>query len=118
MLKAKDVDAALKKGDSARLEADIPPCFAVGDSVLTCNDHPLGHTRIPRYARARRGVIARQHGVFIFPDESAASGDKQPQCCYSVAFSMRELWGPKASDRDVVYLDMFEPYLQPADDHG
>jgi len=118
MLKAEHVEAALKKGDSARLAADIVPLFSVGDAVLTCNDHPLGHTRIPRYARARRGVIAQQHGVFIFPDRSAVNGDKEPQHCYSVCFSMRELWGPKASERDVVYLDMFEPYLHPAADNG
>ena len=40
MLKAERVEAALKKGDSARLEADIAPRFSVGDAVLTCNDHP------------------------------------------------------------------------------
>ena len=113
MLKAENVEAALKKGDSARLDADIAPRFAVGDAVLTCNDHPLGHTRIPRYARGRRGIIAQQHGVFIFPDHSASKGVKAPQHCYSVAFSMRELWGPTASDRDHVFIDMFDAYLQP-----
>ena len=114
MLKAENVEAALKKGDSARLDADSAPRFKPGDKVLTCNDHPLGHTRIPRYARSRQGVIARCHGVFIFPDESAASGARQPQHCYSVRFSMRELWGSGASEVDRVYLDMFEPYLQAA----
>lgn len=115
MLKAEDVEAALKKGDSARLDAAITPRFKAGDEVLTCNHHPLGHTRIPRYARGRRGVIARCHGVFIYPDASAASGEKQPQHCYSVCFSMRELWGSNASDTDVVYIDMFEPYLRAAE---
>ncbi len=113
MLKAENVESALKKGDSARMDAEIVPRFAVGDSVMTSNDHPLGHTRIPRYARSRRGTIAQLHGVFVFPDHSASKGIKEPQHCYSVAFTMRELWGPSASPRDQVLIDMFDTYLQP-----
>ena len=115
MLKADQVDAVLKKGDSARLEVDRTPRFAAGDAVLTCNEHPHGHTRIPRYARGRRGIIERCHGVFIFPDVSAASGERQPQHCYSVRFTMRELWGSTASADDGVYIDLFEPYLRAAE---
>ena len=115
MLLAKDVDAALKKGDSARLESTTEPRFAPGDNILTCNEHPQGHTRIPRYARARQGIIVRQHGTFIFPDQSAVDGNKIPEHCYSVRFSMRELWGPAASIHDCVNLDLFESYLQPVE---
>ena len=35
------------------------PAFAVGDAVVTRNVHPAGHTRLPRYARGKRGVIHR-----------------------------------------------------------
>ena len=113
MLKAENVESALKKGDSARMDVEIIPRFAVGDSVITSNDHPFGHTRIPRYARSRRGTIAQLHGVFIFPDHSASKGIKEPQHCYSVAFTMHELWGSSASQRDQVFIDMFDSYLQP-----
>ena len=30
--------------------------------------HPQGHTRLPRYARGKRGVIHCCHGIHVFPD--------------------------------------------------
>jgi len=113
-LKADQVEKVLMKGSSARVDAEIAPRFATGDRVVTRNIHPLGHTRLPRYARGRRGVIDRDHGVFVFPDSSAAGTGKNPQHCYSVRFSARELWGPAASPRDSVYIDLFDDYLDAA----
>jgi nitrile hydratase len=40
--------------------------------------------------------------------------DKKPQHCYSVRFAARELWGPAASPRDAVYLDLWDDHLDPA----
>ena len=88
--------------------------FKPGDVVVTRNLHPVGHTRLPRYARGRRGVVDRDHGVFIFPDAHAAGLGKRGEHCYSVRFEARELWGEEASPRDAVYIDLFEPYLRPA----
>ena len=113
-LMAGQVLPALMKGASARVDQDIPARFAAGERVLTKNMHPLGHTRLPRFARGREGVIDRDHGVFILPDSHAAGGGKSPQHCYSVRFRARELWGPEASPRDSVYIDLFEDYLLPA----
>src|SRR5438309_2208110 len=81
---------------------------------LARNDHPLGHTRLPRYARGKHGVVDRDHGVFIFPDTHAMTRDKKPQHCYSVRFAARELWGHRASARDGVYLDLWDDHLDPA----
>src|SRR2546428_429998 len=67
-----------------------------------------------RYARDKVGVIDRDHGVFILPDEHARSGTKVPSHCYAVRFEGRELWGPDAGPRDAVFVDCFEPYLEPA----
>src|SRR5262245_42109435 len=39
-------------------DAMASPRFAVAAAVLTRNIHPAGHTRLPRYARGRRGVVA------------------------------------------------------------
>jgi nitrile hydratase len=76
--------------------------------------NPLGHTRLPRYARAKRGVIARDHGVYNFPDTAAHGlGDKR-QHLYSVRFAARELWGEAVAERDSVYLDLFDDYLERA----
>src|SRR5436309_9731553 len=33
--------------------------FEVGDRVAARNVHPTGHTRLPRYVRGKRGVVAR-----------------------------------------------------------
>jgi hypothetical protein len=109
-----NVQKVLRAGDRARIDSDEPPRFRPGDAVVTRNFQPLGHTRLPRYARAKRGVVAINHGVFVFPDTHAANGDKNPQHLYSVCFTMRELWGDGASDVDTVHIDLFDDYLDPA----
>ncbi len=96
------------------MDDEIPAQFKAGDEVVARNIHPMGHTRLPRYARGKRGVVDRDHGVFIYPDAHAAGLGKQPQHCYSVRFNARELWGDEASPRDAIYIDLFEPYLEPA----
>ena len=113
VLKAAEVATVLRRGASARRDESIPARFQTGDTVLTRNIHPRGHTRLPRYARARRGVIDRDHGVFIFPDTHAANGERKPQHCYSVRFSARELWGEHGHPNDYVYIDLWDDYLDP-----
>jgi nitrile hydratase subunit beta len=104
--------AALSRGRaSARVAADLPPKFKPGDPVIARRINPVGHTRLPRYVRGRRGTIHIDHGVFTFPDTNAMSRDPKPQHCYSVRFTARELWGPHVAARDSVYLDLFEDYL-------
>jgi nitrile hydratase len=113
-LKAVDVVTFLCNRRNARMDASVPPRFKSGEHVIARNIHPLGHTRLPRYARGRRGVIDRDHGVFIFPDTNAMTRDRKPQHCYSVRFAARELWGPEASARDGVYADLWDDHLDPA----
>ena len=98
--------------------ATRPPRFAPGDAVITRNIHPTGHTRLPRYARGKRGVIHRQHGTHVFPDSHAHGGGEQPQPLYSVRFDARELWGPSAEPNQHVYIDLWEPYLEPGAPRG
>lgn len=88
--------------------------FAVGDAVITRNIHPPGHTRLPRYARGKRGVVQRRHGPQIFPDTNAVGLGENPQPLYSVCFDARELWGDSAEPRQTVSLDLWESYLEPA----
>jgi nitrile hydratase beta subunit-like protein len=94
------VRAAIERIVPFRMDADVPPRFQSGDRVRTRNIHPVGHTRLPRYARSRPGVIARDHGVFVFADASGDGHGKVPQRLYSVRFTAQELWGPAASPRD------------------
>ncbi len=88
--------------------------FAVGDAVVTRNVHPPGHTRLPRYARGKQGIIQRLHGAQIFPDTNAHGLGENPQPLYSVCFDARELWGESAEPRQTVSLDLWESYLEPA----
>ena len=76
--------------------------------------HPLGHTRLPRYARGHAGTIERDQGVFPLPDTNAAFQGENPQHVYSVRFEARELWGDQAKPQDLVYLDLWDSYLEPA----
>jgi nitrile hydratase len=87
--------------------------FAPGDPVVTRNIHPRGHTRLPRYARGKRGVIHRVHGIHVFPDTHAHGLGEQAQPLYSVRFDARELWGPDAEPHQSVHIDLWESYLEP-----
>jgi nitrile hydratase len=114
-LTASEVPAALRNRRAARMDDHLAaPRFRIGQRVRARNIHPPAHTRLPRYARGRTGVIDRDHGVFIFPDAHAATGQKVPRHCYSVRFEGRELWGPDAGPRDAIYVDLFDDYLEPA----
>ena len=94
-------------------ETGAAPRFADGDPVRTRNVHPPGHTRLPRYARGKHGVIHRCHGIHVFPDTHAHGGGEQPQPLYSVRFDARELWGESAEPNQAVHIDLWESYLLP-----
>lgn len=102
---------------------DRTPRFAPGDEVVTL-DHPpqSGHHRLPRYCRGRRGLIARVYPAFTFPDTMAHGRGEEPTYVYAVRFTATELWGPGADPAQRCHLDLFEPYLRPAQpqppDHG
>ncbi len=93
-------------------ETGARPRFAPGDSVIARRIHPHGHTRLPRYARGRRGLIHRVHGVHVFPDTNAHGLGEQAQPLYSVRFEARELWGLDAEPNQWVHLDLWERYLE------
>jgi nitrile hydratase len=107
------VAAVIASGGSAKKESGAAPRFRVGDQVLSKNNHPHGHTRLPRYARGKAGIIERDHGTFPFND-SNAHGRENPQHVYLVRFAARELWGESASDKDSLFLDLWEDHLAPA----
>jgi nitrile hydratase len=108
------LDTLLRNRIRARCDDNVSPKFKAGDCVVARNLHPAGHTRLPRYARGRHGVIDRDFGVFIFPDTSAMNGDPKPQHLYAVRFAARELWGPGVSARDSVYVNLWDDHLDPA----
>jgi nitrile hydratase len=102
----------LNRGIASSEDPSVVPQFQVGQHVRARNINPVGHTRLPRYARGKTGIVARDHGVHDFPDTKAHfQGDKR-QHVYSVRFSARELWGESVSPHDSVYLDMWDDYLE------
>ena len=96
---------------SARCDEAVAPRFRVGDRVIVRNLHPAGHTRVPRYVRGKTGIVDRDHGVFVFPDTSAHGQGDKPQHVYCVRFAARELWGPSASEREALYIDLWDDYM-------
>jgi nitrile hydratase beta subunit len=90
--------------------------FKPGDRVVTRNVHTPGHTRLPRYARGRRGVIDSFHSVETLPDASAHGRGPSPEPLYNVRFEAAELWGTTADGQGWVHLDLWESYLEPEED--
>jgi nitrile hydratase len=102
----------LDRGIPSSRDPSVPPSFRVRQRVRARNIHPAGHTRLPRYARGKTGVIVRDHGVYVFPDTNAHAQGEKRQHVYSVRFTARELWGEGASPRDSVHLDLWDDYLE------
>ncbi len=112
-LRPDDVCAAVRRGNYER-PSTSPPLFAAGARVRTKNMHPATHTRLPRYARGRLGVIDRVLGFQVFPDSSALGDGDDARWLYVVVFDARELWGDDADPTLTVSIDAFEPYLDAA----
>ena len=104
----------LNRGIPSSQDPKVRPSFKIGQRVRARNINPVGHTRLPRYARDKTGVIIRDHGVYLLPDTNAHLRGENRQHVYSVRFAARELWGPAASPRDWVHLDMWDDYLERA----
>jgi nitrile hydratase len=110
-LAAADVPNTLARGNYER-PAPAPVKFAPGDRVRTRNINPPGHTRLPRYARGRSGVIESIRGCHVFPDTAATGRSDEAHWLYTVVFDSCELWGDGADPTLRVSIDAWEPYLE------
>jgi nitrile hydratase len=108
-----DVGRALLRGRFGRPPAQVAR-YATGDRVRTKNINPPSHTRLPRYARDREGVIEAVRGCHVFPDAVTTGRGEDPQWLYTVVFDGRALWGAGADPTLKVSIEAFEPYLEPA----
>ena len=106
--------AMLAKGGPCARPVEAPPRFSAGDRVRAVNFHPQGHTRLPRYARGKVGVIETAHQGFVFPDANAHGLGEQPQRVYTVVFTAPEIWGAEADPTLTISIDAWESYLEPA----
>ncbi|WP_306322361.1 MULTISPECIES: SH3-like domain-containing protein [unclassified Streptomyces] len=89
--------------------------YAPGDRVRTYRHDPPHHTRLPRYARGKLGVVVEPEGRAPLADVRAQGRQDAPvEMIYAVRFAARELWGEGEGEgeHDVV-LDLSESYLEP-----
>lgn len=112
VMTAADV-ARIQRGNFAR-PAVAPARFKPGERVRTVNLNPRTHTRLPRYARDKEGLVEAVRGCHVFPDTAAIGAGENQQWLYTVVFSGRELWGADVESTLSVSIDAFEPYLAPA----
>jgi nitrile hydratase beta subunit len=116
----REVPALTKEGveqlfavkDTASRPQSAPPRFQQGAVVRTRNINPAHHTRLPRYARGKAGVIDRLHGTWVFPDKNAQNLGRERQHLYTVRFAARDLWGEAANPKDTVCIDLLDDYLE------
>jgi nitrile hydratase len=117
VLQADAVAAVLAKGAPVSRAATRPPLFRLGQAVRTRVEKPRHHTRLPDYARGKRGIVDRVHGTHVFADTHAQGLGEQSQWLYTIAFDPIDLWGDeqgRSATRDSVCLDAWEPYLETA----
>lgn len=115
VLRANQVAGVLARGSPTARSPSSPARYSTGQWVRTRAAAPLHHTRLPAYARGKRGVIERIHGPHVFADAHAQGLGEQPHWLYTVAFDEQELWGANVRrQQSTVSVDAWEPYLEPA----
>ncbi len=112
-LTAAEIDKALSRRSFER-PAAAPAKFKAGDRVRMRNINPPTHTRLPRYARGRIGVVECLRGCHVYPDSVTTGKGEDPQWLYTVVFDGPELWGPESDPTIKVSIEAFEPYLEKA----
>ncbi len=113
-----EVPDSLGQRPSFVRELEASPRFRSGDRIRTRNLNPSGHTRLPGYARGKRGRIDRVYPGFVFPDTNAHGQGENPQYLYNVRFEASELWGDAAEPASSVAIDLFESYLEAAQEES
>jgi nitrile hydratase beta subunit len=115
VLRPDQVAAVLARGAPTARAPVRPARYSLGQWVRTSSVAPQHHTRLPGYARGKRGLIERIHGAHVFADAHAQGLGEQPQWLYTVAFDEKELWGANTPrQQSTVSVDAWEPYLDPA----
>ena len=94
--------------------------FAPGDAVRVRDVEKEGHVRTPDYAKGKPGWIAEVLGAFPNPERLAYGGDGLPEMpLYKVGFLLADLWeGYHRSSEDVLFIDIYEHWLEPGEPGG
>ena len=94
-----------------------PGAFSPGDAVLVRSDTPTHHHRAPWFVKGKRGAVRAVSGPFFDPENRAHGGSGIPKrLLYQVEFKQSDIWGDRYAEdkRDLLILDIYEQWLQPA----
>lgn len=105
----------VEKGASNARPVSREPRFRIGDHVRGRTFPDARHVRIPGYAQGRVGTVLVVHEAFVFPDTNLRNEGENPEHVYAVGFSARDLW-PDADEQVTVHVDLWESYLEPAEE--
>jgi nitrile hydratase len=87
--------------------------FKPGDRVRVQSEGVPGHIRLPAYIRGQVGIVVSESPPYPFPDAHAHGVEAQDEPTYDVQFRSEDLW-PNASDPALVYVGVFQSYLERA----
>jgi nitrile hydratase subunit beta len=87
--------------------------FRQGDRVRVKSDHIPGHVRMPAYIRGKIGIVVHETPAYPFPDAHAHGIPAEDEPTYDVRFRSEDLW-PGSSDKALVYVGVFQSYLERA----
>jgi nitrile hydratase subunit beta len=91
------------------------PIFKSGDAVRISLRYPIGHYRVPRYIRSKRGVIESVIDLALVNNEEEGFGRNAGSLgyYYRVAIPLVELWpGYTGSQQDNLRIEVFETWLE------
>ncbi len=74
---------------------------------------PVGHTRLPRYARGAVGVLVERAGRHPLADDRARGRATEPRPVWHVRFAAADLFG---SGDHTVTVELWEDYLTPIEE--
>ncbi len=99
---------------------DRPHRFAVGDRVRVKHlrvEAGVEHTSLPMYVQGQLGTVALAYRPEPLGDAIVAGEGPRLDYVYAVRFEGSELW-PDGDPRSIVHVDLFESYLEAADEEG
>ena len=94
------------------------PLFKVGDEIKIAKRSPIGHFRVPKYVRGKRG---RVEAVVKPPavnneDEGFGRNAGEKRHYYRIAIPLNELWPNYAGpSHDGLRIEVFETWLEGAE---
>ena len=105
----------LRGGDSALRDTDRRPRFAAGQTVRVKDVAPAEHTRLPGYLRGKKGIVETVYnGCYTYSVSTGSDGLGEPMPVYLIRFDSRDIWGALSEPKSLVYVSLYETYLQDA----